>query len=114
MAAPMSRPVSSQNGVEYGARLGPARDERRHPPQRGLFVREQLQFLMRVGVGDCGRDQVGEAREPGLGIGRLRLGLVRSGDQGAPHLAVHHDRCAYLGSDAKLTQPGCSRPDRPS
>ena len=53
-------------------RIDPARDERRHAPQRGLLVGEPAHLAPRLGVRDRGGHELGEVGEPRLGVRRER------------------------------------------
>ena len=75
-------------------------DERRHPAQRRLLVRQPAEVLARLGVGDRGRDQRREVCEAMLDAFGKPLVIHRRGRHHAPDLAVHEDRGAGTGADA--------------
>ena len=61
----------SHDRLEHLGR-GPALcNERRHPPQRRLLGCQLREGFARLGVGDGGRDKLGELLESLLGVGRL-------------------------------------------
>jgi len=62
------------------------------------------------GVGDRGRDELGEARDTLLRAGRKRNGLVRAGDERTPDLPLHDHRRPDLGPHAERSQPRGKRP----
>ena len=74
--------------VEQRSRLDSARHERRHSSQRGLLVGEPLDLGTRLRIRNRRGGEVGELREPLLGVGRARLVSGRRHDDCAPDVVA--------------------------
>jgi hypothetical protein len=62
-----------------------------------------------VGVGDRGRDELGELLHAALGVCEDRLRFAPAGEHHAPEAALNHDRHARRRLDAQLAQHGGDR-----
>ena len=99
------------HGVEELRGGGGFGHEGRDPPQGGLLVGQALHLCPSLGIGDRGRDQLGELLEPQRGICRQLLVVEAGRDHGAPKPPGDHDRTADRGPCAK---PVGVLGDRPS
>ena len=90
------------HGVEDGVGGRPFRDERRHPPERGLLLGEPFDLRARLRVGDGRRQQVAELREAPLGFRRQRLALEPRDADHAPYAPVYQDGTADSRADPVL------------
>jgi hypothetical protein len=103
--APTQQPRRlERDGLEDLIGVHPARHELRNVPQRGLLVGQQTQLGARLGVGDRGGDQLGEARDARLGVVRERLLPRRGREADAPHATVHRDRDAHRRADGETAR----------
>ena len=73
---------------EHLLRRSRPRHQRRYPPQRRLLLGRSGKSGAALGVGDRGRDQLGEPGQPRLGIRRQQLLAGQRHDQGAPQPAL--------------------------
>ena len=90
------------HGFEHLCRWRARCNQRRHAPQRRLLVGELRELLAGLAVGDRSRHQLGELREPILGmIGERRV--RRRHPHGSPDRAVDDDRGARSRVEAGLT-----------
>ncbi|HEY0451718.1 MAG TPA: hypothetical protein VGD70_21580, partial [Actinophytocola sp.] len=87
-----------RDGREHLAWCHPAGDQRGDAAQRGLFLREPVEFVAAVlelgaalGVGDGGADEFGEVRYALFGVGRETLVPGSDGDR-APQMPLDDDR----------------------
>jgi hypothetical protein len=90
-----------------GRRL--AGDERGDPAQRGLLVGQTLQLGARLAVGDCGRDELGEAGKSLLGT-RGEGPAARVDDHQPPQRAGDDDRAGDRRAHAELADLVGHRP----
>jgi hypothetical protein len=74
------------------------RHQRRHPPERGLLLRDARELDLRLGVGDRGADQLDELLQPRLGFRWERAAIQRRHDHRAPEPASDDDRAAERGA----------------
>jgi hypothetical protein len=87
-----------------GRRRAPG-DERRHPPERGLLVREAVQILVRLAVRDRGGHEPGELRKTILDpVGERRVRRRRR--HHAPDEAVDDDRGAGGPRESRVASSG--------
>ena len=85
-------------GEQLGCRDA-LRDERRHPPQRSLLVREPGELVLPGGGREGGGDELRELDEPVLDVVGQRRAVGRVGRHRAPDLAVDDDRGAGARAD---------------
>ena len=88
------------DGREHLLRRRAARHQRRHSPQRGLFVREPGELISAGGGGDRRGDQIRELRQPVLDVVGQRLARRHAGAHRPPELPVDDDRGSNPGADA--------------
>jgi hypothetical protein len=84
-------------------RLG---NERRHPPQRRLLLREPGELLAALGIRDCGRDELSELRQALFCVGGQGLVAPRDGGQYTPEAALDGDRHPHGRAPAHLAGGG--------
>ena len=65
-----------------------------------------------LGVRDRRRHEIGEIRDPRLGVRRQRLGPRRADNRRTPHTAVDHDRHPNPGAQPQLADVLCRRTGR--
>ena len=81
------------HGFEHLCRWRARCNQRRHPPQRRLLLGEPRELVVRLAVGDRGRHQLGELREPILEHARAAARPATTPDR-SPDRAVDDDRGA--------------------
>jgi hypothetical protein len=97
--------------TEESVRRHAPRDQRGHAPQRCLLLGEHRSRLARLGVGDRRRYELGEVREPRLGVFRERLVPRRENHHRAPQTTLDRNRARDGRAHARATNDSSDLPD---